>query len=517
MKFLLLLFLTTLAGFAQKPVPLLPGQVAVVYNSKIPASKDLAEFYAFSRRIPEANIIGLDVTEKPTIARPTYNKFIRQPLRQKFLAKKWWTMGKDDKGNELPVESRIRCLVLMKGLPLRISRSAIPADEDEKTRRFNLQNEAAIDSELSLMGLSTYPIGGPIPNPYYNQDVPIAQHPAKHLLLVGRLDAPTYDHCKRMVLDALDVEKEGLWGMAYLDLAKKGGAFAIGDEWIGNIAKMTTQANHPTLVNAMPDTLVTNYPMQDAALYFGWYTSHRNGPFLNPEMKFQKGAIAVHIHSFSAQQLTNPAKNWSAGLIDRGAAATLGNTWEPYLQLSHHLDIFYARLVKGYSLIEAGSMSMNALSWQNIVIGDPLYTPYRTTEVTAETLQGDREYKLIRYAGSRFPDPKERLIQLLKAAEKTKNGTVYEMIAANLLESGEFEKARKGFLGAKKLYPDPADKLRQDLSLVELERRQKNITAAIAILREAKTTYPDIPESKAIDGLLTILDPPAPPATKRSK
>ncbi|MDA7930567.1 hypothetical protein N9B63_06970 [Akkermansiaceae bacterium] len=64
---------------------------------------------------------------------------------------------------------------------------------------------------------------------------------------------------------------------------------------------------------------------------------------------------------------------------------------------------------------------------------------------------------------------------------------------------------------------DPSDKLRQDLHLVELERRRKNIPAAIAILKQVKTAYKDIPEVRAIDGLLTILDPPAPPPTKPKK
>ena len=517
MKFPFLFLLTALFATAEKPPPLLPSQVAVVYNTEVPASRELAEFYALNRRIPAENLIGLSVTEKATISRATYNKFIRGPLRKEFAARNFWTLAKDDKGITQPVETRIRCLVTLKGIPLRISRAEEPETPDGQKRQFNKVNEASVDSELSLLGVSPYPIGGTIPNPYFRQNVPVAKSPAKFLLLVGRLDASSYDHCKRMVLDALDVEKDGLWGRAYLDLSLKKGGFAIGEEWIDNIAKLTLGNSHPTIIDRNTNTLPTNYPMKDAALYFGWYTTHRNGPFLNPEMKFKKGAVAVHIHSFSAQQLLNPAKNWSAALIDRGAAATLGNTWEPYLQASHHLDIFYDRLVRGYSLVEAAYMSINVLSWQNVVLGDPLYTPYRITEVTAEMLQGDRDYKIIRYAAARFPDPEERFNQLVKAAAKTKNGSVYEMIGYGFLEAGEIEKARKGFAEARKLFTDPADRLRQDLNLAELERREKNTEAALAILRKAKATYPDIPERKAIDGLLVILDPPAPPATQRKK
>jgi uncharacterized protein (TIGR03790 family) len=499
------------------PTPLSPGQVVVVYNSNLPESQELAEFYALSRRISADQVIGIPTTDKTTIDRKTYETTIRKPLVEKFISENWWEMGKDANGLTLPLQTSIRCVVMVKGIPLRISREPMPHDEDAKTRKFNVQNEAAIDSELSLMGVSNYPTGGAVPNPYFKKDYPVVQSPSQFFLMIGRLDAISYDQCKRMVLDAIDVEKDGLWGRTYLDLAKKGGGFAIGDQWINNISKASMSAGNPTIVDRMPNTFVTNYPMTDAAVYFGWYTQHRNGPFLNKEMKFQKGAIAVHLHSFSGSQLINPAKNWSASLIDRGAAATLGNTWEPYLQFSHHFDIFYDRLTKGYSLIEAGYMSMNVLSWQNIVIGDPLYQPFKTTTISKDKMKIDRDYKLIRYAQSKFPDEKTRYIELIKAAEKTKSGTVYEMVGFRSLELENYGQAIKSFARAKQLSTNPADRLRQDLHLIEIERRQKNTEAALKILKKAKSEFKDIPEAKALDGLLTILDPPAPPATKRKK
>ena len=91
------------------------------------------------------------------------------------------------------------------------------------------------------------------------------------------------------------------------------------------------------------------------------------------------------------------------------------------------------------------------------------------------------------------------------------------MVAFHTLEGGKTEDAAKGFKRAKELFTDSADKLRQDLHLVELERRRDKIPDAIKILKQAKKAYKDIPEVKAVEGLLTILDPPAPPATKPKK
>jgi len=512
---LLLLVLAIPANALPEPLP--PSQVVIAYNDKAEGAKELAEFYAISRQIPPSQIVALSTTEKGTIDRKTYEQTIRNPLRKKFIDAGWWTMGKDPQGTELPLKTSIRCLVLMKGLPLRISREATVEGEPVKEGPTGKSNEAAVDSELSLMGVSNYPLSGPIPNPYFDKDYPAINNPATYQLLVGRIDAPTYDHCQRMILDALDVEKTGLWGRTYIDVALKGGGFAIGDQWMNNIATQSIESGLPTVVEKTKDTFVTNYPMTDAAVYFGWYTFHRNGPFLNPAMTFKKGAIAVHLHSFSAEQLINPEKNWSAALLDRGAAATLGNTWEPYLQASHQFDIFYDRLLKGYSLIEAGSMSMNVLSWQNIIIGDPLYRPYKVAAEKTQDFSSELEYKALRYAQSKWSDPKERYQELIKAADRMKSGTIYEALGYQSLELGNNDPAIDAFKKAGQLFTTPADQLRQVLNLVEVERRRQDSAAALKLLRNAKSIFKDIPEAKAIDGLITILDPPAPPPAKKTK
>jgi hypothetical protein len=55
---------------------------------------------------------------------------------------------------------------------------------------------------------------------------------------------------------------------------------------------------------------------------------------------------------------------------------TLGTVYEPYLTLTAHLDIFQNRLMEGFTFAESAFMSMAALSWMNVALGDPLYRPY---------------------------------------------------------------------------------------------------------------------------------------------
>lgn len=512
-----LLFLCLTATALANTTPLQPGHVAVVYNSTIPESRDLAEFYALNRNIPPGNLVGLILPKEETITRSAFEKRVRDPLRAEFDKREWWTLARDQNNTILPTSCKIRCLALIKGVPLRIERIAVPAAEAESKAQFKENNEAAVDSELAMLGVRGLPIGGPLQNRYFTKEMSFIQAPLPYQLLVGRIDAKNYDTCKRMVLDALDAEEQGLWGRAYVDFAIKGGAFAMGDQWLELIAKRSLAAGFPTITDRNKDTFVTNYPMQEAAIYFGWYTFHRNGPFLDPSMKFQRGAVAVHLHSLSAGQLGDPSKNWSSALLDRGAAATLGNTWEPFLQMSHNFEIFHDRLLKGYSLAESAAMAINVLSWQNLVLGDPLYRPFKNRGQKPADLKFDRDYKILRMVYENWSDPAERTTKLEGAAERMKSGIIYETLGTNFLEAKEYVNALEHFTKARAAYPDGKDKLRQVLNIVALERRQGNKSKALSMLQAARKEFRQLPQSQAIDALIVILDPPAPPAAKPKK
>ncbi|MDB4451980.1 hypothetical protein N9129_02065, partial [Akkermansiaceae bacterium] len=76
-----LLFLCLTATALANTTPLQPGHVAVVYNSTIPESRDLAEFYALNRNIPPGNLVGLILPKEETITRSAFEKRVRDPLR----------------------------------------------------------------------------------------------------------------------------------------------------------------------------------------------------------------------------------------------------------------------------------------------------------------------------------------------------------------------------------------------------------------------------------------------------
>lgn len=64
-------------------------------------------------------------------------------------------------------------------------------------------------------------------------------------------------------------------------------------------------------------------------------------------------------------------------MLEKGVAATIGPVHEPYVQGFPLPELFFGHLVEGYmSLGEAYLISLPFLSWQTILIGDPLYRPF---------------------------------------------------------------------------------------------------------------------------------------------
>ena len=81
------------------------------------------------------------------------------------------------------------------------------------------QTMAAVDSELTLIMAGPYQKGGWLPNPFHLrfERLPVISRVRAKTLRVGRLDGPTPATARRLVDDALEVEKTGLSGVFYLD------------------------------------------------------------------------------------------------------------------------------------------------------------------------------------------------------------------------------------------------------------------------------------------------------------
>jgi len=522
MKFAALVWLC-LAGF---PACLLavptPESVAILYNSTVPESKQLAEIYREARGIPMENVIALDMPAKADITRDEFDKTILKPLRNEFERRSWWKRQPRTDGVTLPVVNKIRVLVTMRGVPLRIQQTppppakpaangAPPAPQDP----IKGHDEASVDSELAMFGVEGVPMDGVLQNKFYQDERSITEANMPFLVLTARIDAASLATCERMIHDAVEAEKTGLWGRAYVDIANK---IPQGDQWLEEVVKADDAAGITTVVDRYNDTLPKNYPMTDAAIYYGWYDWSVSGPFLNASFRFRKGAVAMHLHSFSAQQLSDPNTNWSAGLLERGAAVTIGNVYEPYLHLTHDFSILQKRLLAGSTWVEACWAAMPVTSWQGVVLGDPLYRPFRHLDGSGEKQESAIEYRALRAAALQWTnDPVERLAQLEKAADRMKSGVIEEAVGLDFLRTGRTAEAAQAFRQAKGFYMRMADKLRQDFHLITIDRTANRKDLAVKGLRDAQIHYGPIPEAEALKGWLDILDPPPPPPADPTK
>lgn len=522
MKFVVLVWLC-LAGFpACLSAALTPESVAILYNSMVPESKQLAEMYREARGIPVENVIALDMPKTADISREEFDGTILKPLRSHFDRSFWWKRQKDRDGVTLPVLNKIRVLVTVRGVPLRVRQTPqpVPPASDSKAPPppqdpIKGHDEASVDSELAMFGVEGLPLEGVLQNKFYKSEDSITGMNMPFLVLTARIDAASMATCERMIQDAVRTEKTGLWGRAYVDIANK---IPQGDQWLEEVVKANDAAGIPTVVDRFNDTLPLNYPMTDATLYHGWYDWSISGPFLNSKFRFRKGAVAMHLHSFSAEQLSDPNKNWSAGLLERGAAVTIGNVYEPYLHLTHDFGILHKRLLAGSTWVEACWAAMPVTSWQGVVLGDPLYRPFRHLDGSGEKQDPDIEFRALRAANVQWAsEPVERAMQLEKAADRLKSGIMQEAIGLEFNRNGKPAEAAQAFRKAKDFHVKTEDKLRQDFHLITIDRAANRKDLAIKGLRDAQIRYGPMPEADALKGWLDILDPPPPPPADPTK
>jgi len=62
----------------------------------------------------------------------------------------------------------------------------------------------------------------------------------------------------------------------------------------------------------------------------------------------------------------------TADYIHEGATGCSGHVYEPFLDFTPHPDQLFPAYFHGRNLAESYYAAMPALSWQNIVVGDPL-------------------------------------------------------------------------------------------------------------------------------------------------
>ena len=375
-------------------------ETLVVANERQPASLDLAAYYMARRGIPQGHLVKVDAGRGHQISRENYRKNILGPVVSAI---------------QQAGSPTIRCLVLMEGLPGQVNgptpppeeqreREALKREEEELKKKLQLLGEskeseqykaaarkleenqkarqrlrrplasATLDSELALALIPSYPLEGWVPNPaYVGADRGSRWASPNRVLVVGRLSGSSPEAIKERIDQTIRAEEEGLQGIAYFDARWPGSedernraksVFALYDLSIHQAAKIVSKSGILPVV--LDDKQAVFQPGQgpSAALYCGWYSV---GRYVDA-FRWKPGAVGYHIESSST---------WMRNLMAKGAAVTLGPIKEPYLQAFPLPHIFFTLLVQErMSVGEAFLLSVPYLSWQLLLVGDPLYRPF---------------------------------------------------------------------------------------------------------------------------------------------
>ncbi|MBI2299229.1 MAG: TIGR03790 family protein [Armatimonadetes bacterium] len=239
------------------------GQVALLVNTKEPAARQVADHYRQARGVPAGNVFEIELPAGENLDRGVYQTELLPKLRD-------WLAAPERQG-------RIRCLLLVYGMPLRVGRPALTPEQtaaaqqlqqalntaqeevkqaeakqkelqaanprtaeqeaelkavsDRLPEQRNTQGaarekwahaaaqetEAALDSELALVAWPAYDLYRWVPNLASFLCPPDTAKKSPPVVLTARLDGPTPAIAMRLVDDAVKAEREGLKGKVYID------------------------------------------------------------------------------------------------------------------------------------------------------------------------------------------------------------------------------------------------------------------------------------------------------------
>ena len=401
--------------FAGEPVEaaLKPEEIVVLVNSESPDSIRIGKLYIELRKAPPGHLIKVKVPITEHVSRKDYEELIAGPVRR--AVKELYDKGR-----------KIRCIVTTYGIPLRIGpakplivpveeidknagmikqkeeklsdlkkkrKESKAPDKDLKKEINRLKNEinklklklanlkgadtvAAVDSEIALLLMPDYQLAGWQPNPQYIYNRVRKIFYFGQVLMVSRLDAPTPELAEGLISAAVEVEKTGLSGNIYLDargLTGKGD-YALFDEDIRRTAQILKRGTMHVILDDR-SKLFGPGDAPSAALYCGWYSLGK----YRDAFEWSRGAVGYHVASAEAVSIHNPnARYWVKRMIEKGVIATLGPVAEPYLNAFPSPSVFFPLLMSGeYTLVEVFAMTNPVLSWRMILVGDPLYNPFK--------------------------------------------------------------------------------------------------------------------------------------------
>jgi uncharacterized protein (TIGR03790 family) len=336
-----------------------PENVLVVVNRNSELSGRIARYYVQKRLIPPQNVCRIAASTEETIQRREYQN-VEAGVRACLEAR--------------PKTPRIDYIATTQGVPLRIDGTI----GREATA-------ASVDSELTLLGKKMkgekIAVEGPVNNPFYHQKHSVFRSDAFGIYLVTRLAAYRWETLKRMIDDALEAKNKGLF---VVDLTED--ESNSGNGWLLDAAILL-----PEKRVLLDRTKAVVKDARDVIGYAAWGSNdtNRRDRFLG--FRWLPGSIATEYVSSNGRTFQPPPGNWTIGpwknpeaywhgspqtltadYLEEGATAASGHVLEPFLQFAPRPDLVLPAYYSGRTVAESFYLGIRALSWMNIVVGDPL-------------------------------------------------------------------------------------------------------------------------------------------------
>jgi uncharacterized protein (TIGR03790 family) len=338
------------------------ANVLLVVNDASPLSRGIGQYYARRRGVPARNICHIRTAQTEDIARAQYDREIASPI------------GACLKRNQLT--EQVLYIVTTGGVPLKIPGRGEGMNADS----------ASVDSELTLLYSDLkrgkpHAIAGPALNPFFGRREAKFAHPEFPIYLVTRLAAYDLEGVKAIIDRSLHAVNQGKF---VIDAESP--ELKEGDSWLREAANLL-----PKDRVIFDDSYKVIYDQTGVIGYAGWGSNdhQRHRRFLG--FKWLPGAIATEFVSTNGRTFQKPPDSWTisdwkspklwfagspqtltADYLLEGATAATGHVDEPYLAMTPHPEYLLPAYYSGRNLAESYYLSIRALSWQNIVIGDPL-------------------------------------------------------------------------------------------------------------------------------------------------
>lgn len=368
----------------------LADRVLVLENTSSPTSIEIAQDYLNKRGVK--NLLKVECQDSAlspsgeTLAYAEYQKSIEAPLLA-YLSK----------------NKQIDFIVLTKGIPIRLTGAPFGMGS----------GQPSLDSAIASLGYASRKDVVPVVlndsgftgkcwvNRFWNSKERFS-HEKFGGYLVTRLDAYTVDQAKLLTAYSIQAEKEKPSGAILIDVAAGHGLGKVEKAPLAPVAdgKLDLHVINEMAYNDYDADMVAasqrleakhvDVKLDQTATFIGkkgdlmgYCSWGSNDPkFEGPGyllLRFNPGAIGETAVSTSARTFlpTSGGQSLIADLIQGRITGVKGYCDEPLLQAVASPTILFDRYTDGWTLAESFYAASRFVGWEDIIVGDPLCSPYR--------------------------------------------------------------------------------------------------------------------------------------------